>query len=265
VGSPKYGGFGPGHLGPKFAPIRVDNLAGGLEDLKPAGSLKEFDTRLSLVEEMNSAFLQDYPARTVQSHQVTLAQAAKLMHSPKTKAFDISQEPQKIKDLYGTSNLGKSALLARRLIETGVRFVEIRQDGWDVHQDSVNRTKKNAAELDPAYAALITDLRQRGMLEDTLVLCMGEFGRNPANGSNHFSRAWTTVLAGGGLKHGQVIGDTGKTGGTVESRPVTPGDFMATVCKTLGMDIEAEWQTSSGRPVPKIAKAATPVQELFKS
>jgi uncharacterized protein (DUF1501 family) len=144
-----------------------------------------------------------------------------------------------------------------------VKFVEIRQGGWDVHKDTVAKTKKNSEELDQPLAALIADLRQRGMLKDTLVVVMGEFGRNPQSGSNHFSRAWSLMLAGGGLKNGRFIGDTGSSGGTVEDRPVSPGDFMATVCKALGIDHTKEWTTGSGRPVPIVAKSAEAVRELF--
>ena len=263
VGSPQFVGYGAGHLGPKYAPIRIDDLGNGMTDLRPAGSLAEFDTRMSLLDEMNTAFLTDHTAASVQAHQVTLDRASRLMHTPKTKAFDLSVEPASMKELYGSSRLGQSMLLARRLVESGVKFVEVRQGGWDVHKNTVPQTKKLSEEFDTPFAALITDLKQRGMLDSTLVIAMGEFGRNPANGSSHFSRAWTTVLAGGGLKHGQAIGDTGGSGGTVEKRPIAPGDFMATVCKALGIDYTNDWTTGSGRPVPVVAKGAAPVGELF--
>jgi hypothetical protein len=262
VGSPKFGGYGPGHLGPRFAPIRVDDPAGGLKDLAPAGSAREFDARAELVGEINAAFEADHAARSVQAHQVTLGQAARLIHSPKAKAFELSGEPASVRDLFGRGRLGQSCLLARRLVESGVRFVEVRQDGWDVHKDTVNRTRKLSDELDPAFAALVGDLKRRGLLDDTLVICMGEFGRNPANGSSHFSRAWTTVLAGGGLKHGRALGETSGNGGTVEGKPVSAGDFMATICKALGVDYTKEWQ-ANGRPLPRVAKGSEPVGELF--
>jgi hypothetical protein len=263
VGSPKYGGYGPGHLGPKFSPIRVDDATGGLKDLNPPGPLKEFDDRASLVEEMNAEFLREHQSQTAHAHEVMFSSAARLMHSPKTKAFDVSAEPASVRDAYGKGQFGQSVLLARRLVESGVRFVEVRQDGWDVHKDTANRTKKLSEELDPAFAALVGDLKTRGRLEDVLVICMGEFGRNPANGSSHFSRAWTTVLAGGGLKNGRAIGDTGNSGGTVEAKPVSPGDFVATVCKALGVDYTRDWELNSGRPIPKVAKGSHPVAELF--
>ena len=263
VGSPQFVGYGAGHLGPKYAPIRVDDLSTGLTDLKPAGSLADFDKRLSLLDEMNAAFLTDHTATSVQAHQVTIDRASRLMHTPRTKAFDLSAEPANVTEQYGSSRLGQSMLLARRLVESGVKFVEVRQGGWDVHKNTAPATKKLSEEFDTPFAALIADLKTRGMLDSTLVIAMGEFGRNPANGSNHFSRAWTTVLAGGGLKHGRVFGDTGASGGTVEKQPTGPGDFMATVCKAVGIDYTKEWQTGSGRPVPMVAKGATPVAELF--
>jgi uncharacterized protein (DUF1501 family) len=212
---------------------------------------------------MNADFLRGHQSQTAHAHEVMFAAAARLMHSPKTKAFDVSAEPVAVRDAYGKGQFGQSVLLARRLVESGVRFVEVRQDGWDVHKDTVNRTKKLSEELDPAFAALVSDLKTRGRLDDVLIICMGEFGRNPANGSSHFSRAWTTVLAGGGLKNGRAIGDTGSSGGTVEAKPVTPGDFIATVCKTLGIDYTRDWETNSGRPIPKVAKGSHPVAELF--
>jgi hypothetical protein len=262
VGSPKFGGFGPGHLGPKFGPIRVED-SGELRDLQPTGSMAEFDEKASLLDELNSAFLTDHTAPSVETHKVTLERANKLMHSPKSKAFELSGESASVRAAYGSTHLGNQMLLARRLVESGVKFVEVRQDGWDVHQNTVQRTAKLSEDLDTPLAALIADLRQRGMLDSTLVIVMGEFGRNPQNGSSHFSRAWTSMLAGGGLKNGHAIGDTGPSGGTVEKNPVSPADFMATVCKALGIDSSKDWTTSTGRPVPMVGTGANVVKELF--
>jgi uncharacterized protein (DUF1501 family) len=185
------------------------------------------------------------------------------MHTPKTKAFDLSAEPANIRSQYGGSKLGDQFLLARRLVETGVRFVELRQNGWDVHKNTASDTRKHSEELDSPLAALLADLKQRGRLDSTLVIVMGEFGRNPENGSSHYSRAWTTVLAGGGLQHGRAIGNTGSSGASVEDRPILPGDFLATVCQALRIDTSDDWQTPSGRPVPVVAHNAKPVTELF--
>lgn len=258
--------FGPGHLGPKFAPFKVGKVDGALDDLRPADSLREFDQRASLLEELNTAFLTDYQAPSVRAHQVTVERAVKLMHSTKTTAFDISKEPAALRAAYGENGFGQGCLMARRLIEAGVPFVEVRHQlngGWDVHKDTVNRVKKLSDTLDPGMATLISDLKQRGLLDKTLVVWMGEFGRTPANGQGHFARAWTTAIAGGGLKHGRVIGDTGKSGGTVEDRPIHTADFMATICQALGIDHTLDWETRTGRPIPKVGRDAKAVRELF--
>ncbi len=261
VGAAQFNGFGAGHLGPKFSPIRVEG--GGLEDLKPVGTLGEFDARSAILGDLNATFLQERSAESVQAHQVTLERASRLMHTTKTKAFDLTAESAAIRSQYGTGKLADQFLLARRLVESGVKFVELRQGGWDVHKDTVPKTKKLTEELDTPLAALIADLKQRGMLDGTLVIAMGEFGRNPANGSNHFSRAWSLLLAGGGLKHGRAIGDTGTTGGTVEKDPTGPGDFVATVCQAVGIDPKKEWALGSGRPIDLVSKGSKPVAELF--
>jgi uncharacterized protein (DUF1501 family) len=262
LGASEFNGFGPGHLGAKAAPVRVDNPADGLPDLAPDDSLAGFDRRAGLLAELDRGFGAERPAASVAAHRTTLDRAARLMHSTKTAAFDLSKEPESVRQRYGSSKLAHQFLLARRLVESGVKFVELRQGGWDVHKDTVARTTALSQELDGPLAALLADLKQRGLLNSTLVIAMGEFGRNPANGSNHFGRAWTTLLAGGGLRHGQALGDTGKSGGTVESQPVRPGDFMATVQRALGMPWERDWQVA-GRPIDRVAKDAAPVKELF--
>src|SRR5262249_21862867 len=125
------------------------------------------------------------------------------------------------------------------------------------------KVKGLSEQVDPAMAMLLGDLKERGLLESTLVIWMGEFGRSPGNGSNHFARAWSTVLGGAGLKTGQVIGKTDKTGGTVEDSPVNVTDFMATVCKALGIDYNKQNTSRGGRPFRLVDRGATPVKELF--
>jgi Protein of unknown function (DUF1501) len=255
-------GLGAGHLGPKFSPIRIEP-GSGLPDLKPADTLNDFDQRASLLEELDSAFHTDYQAAPIKAHQVTVERAVRLMHSVKTKAFDLSQEPSSMRDKYGNNRFGQGCLLARRLVEVGVPFVEVSLNGWDTHAQANERVKKLSEQLDPAMGTLIGDLKERGLLDDTLVIWAGEFGRSPGNGSNHFARAWTTLLAGGGLKHGQVVGKTNAKGDDVADRPVSAADFMATICKALGIDHTKEWTTRSGRPIAKVGKGAQPVRELF--
>src|SRR5262249_24300473 len=157
--------------------------------------------------------------------------AVELMHSGKTKAFELGNEPAASREAYGNSRFGQGCLLARRLVEAGGAFVEGAPDGWDAPNNTPSRPTSLSHELGSPMATLIGDLKQRGLLETTLVIWMGEFGRTPMNGQNHFARAWSTVLAGAGLRTGQVIGRTGARGNDAEDRPISAPDFMATVCK----------------------------------
>lgn len=254
---------GPGYLGPRYSPLIVGDLERGLPDLKPFTSEQDVNGRATLVDELDKAFLDDYKASSTAAHQANFQKALALMRSGKTKAFEVGREPDKVRDKYGRNQFGQGCLLARRLIEVGVPFVEVALNGWDTHQNAPQRIKTLSNTLDPAMAALLEELQERGRLDDTLVIWMGEFGRNPKNGSQHFARAWTTALAGGGIKGGQVIGNTGKTGDEVTDRPISPGDFFATVCHALGIDYKSNFSGRGGRPMPKVEKDSTHVQELF--
>jgi hypothetical protein len=257
------GGLGAGYLGPRFSPFRANPGRAGIPDLAPDGSTADFDQRVGLVDELDKAFSTDYGAPSIQAHHVGMQQAIRLMKSEKTKAFDLSAEPSTMTSLYGDSNLGKACLLARRLVEVGVPFVEVSLGGWDTHNNTDDRIKKLSETLDQPMAALIADLKQRGLLDNTLVVCASEFGRTPLTGQNHFARGWTTVMAGAGVRPGVVIGKTDGKGGDVADRPIGSPDFMATICRALGIDHTKEYQTRSGRPKNMVAKGATVVKELF--
>jgi len=266
---PNYVAVGPGrarqagHLGPNYAPIVVGATQGGLPDLVPPTTQDTFDQRASLLDELDSAFLNDYEAPAVQAHHVTTQRAIRLMRSTLTRAFDVSREQASVREAYGNNPFGQGCLLARRLVEVGVPFVEVSLGGWDTHAQAPERVRRLSEQFDPAMARLIADLRERSLLNNTLVIWMGEFGRGPSNGSNHYARAWTTVLAGGGLRHGQVVGNTGRTGADVEDRPISSPDFMATVCQALGIDPARDWVGRGNRPLPKVARGATAVRQLF--
>src|SRR5262249_35474044 len=155
-------------------------------------------------------------------------------------AFDLSQESDKTREAYGKSRFGDGCLLARRLVEAGTAFVEVNLPGWDTHQENFPRTKTLSAQADPAMAALVNDLKERGLLDSTLVIWMGEFGRPPwipkrggTPGRDHSPRAWTSILIGGGIKGGQVIGKTDAEGAAVTERSISALDFLATVCQIL--------------------------------
>jgi hypothetical protein len=261
--------FGAGFLGARHQPLIVNDAARGVENLKPLTDAPHFEGRIGLLEEMEKAFYREYQAEVGIDHRTTYARAVTLMKSKEAKAFDLSSEPASAKAAYGETRFGQGCLLARRLVETGVKFVEVNLGGWDTHQDNFGRVKSLSAQADPALAALVGDLKQRGLLDTTLVVWMGEFGRTPRinkrgakPGRDHYPRAWSCVLAGGGIKGGQVIGKTDAQGASVVDRPISALDFLATVCKVLGIDPDKQNQTPIGRPIRIVDKGHKVLTEL---
>src|SRR5262249_34039196 len=181
---------------------------------------------------------------------------------------DLSQEPAAARALYGDNGFGRGCLLARRLVEAGVAFVEVYLQNWDSHEKaSADACRALMPQVDRGMSVLIQDLKERGLFDTTLVIWMGESGRRPRvtrnGGRDHFARAWSTVLAGAGIKGGQAIGKTDAGAAAVTERPISVADFMATVCKALGIDYAKTVQTPGGRPVKLVDKGANPVAELF--
>jgi uncharacterized protein (DUF1501 family) len=179
--------------------------------------------------------------------------AFRLMRSPKLKAFDLAEEPAAVKKAYGDSAFGRGCLTARRLVEAGVRVVEVTLDGWDTHENNADRVKALCGALDPAMSALLRDLGERNRLDRTLLLCMGEFGRTPQisgeEGRDHHPAAFSAVMAGGGLRGGVVLGQTDEDGAKVVAEPIRVADVMATCAAQLGLDPFETVQAPSGRPV----------------
>ena len=167
---------------------------------------------------------------------------------------------------YGESSFGQGCLLARRLGEAGVTFVEIELGNWDTHQDNFARTRELCQQMDRSYAQLLEDLKQRGMLERTLVIWMGEFGRtpriNPRAGRDHYPKAFSLALAGAGVQGGQVIGRTDAGGVEVTERPIGVSDLFQTFCQALKIDADHENMSPIGRPI-KVVEGGTPVLEVF--
>jgi uncharacterized protein (DUF1501 family) len=187
------------------------------------------------------------------------------------RALDLEQEPARVRDAYGRSKFGQSCLLARRLVERGVPFIEITlggdsSNGWDTHINNFERVRDLSQVLDAGWAALMDDLKARGLLDRTLIVWMGEFGRTPTlngtNGRDHFPRAWTAVLGGGGIRGGQVIGRTSAGGETIEQRPVSVPDLLATVCLALGINPAQSNLSNVGRPISLVDQAARPLAEI---
>jgi hypothetical protein len=262
--------YGAGFLGARHQPLVVNDAARGVENLKPLVDAKQFGNRFNLLEEMEQGFFKKYQAVSSTDHKTTYERGVRLMRSKEAKAFDLALEPAASRSAYGRSKFGDGCLLARRLVEAGMPFVEVTLGGWDTHQNNFDRVKELSAQVDPAISALLTDLKKRGLLDSTLVVWMGEFGRTPRinargakPGRDHYPRAWSSVLLGGGIKGGQVVGKTDKEGAAVVERPISALDFMATICQVLGIDYNKQNQTPVGRPIRIVDKGANPVKELF--
>jgi hypothetical protein len=260
--------IGSGFLGMNFAPFIVPNptqmplnvsLPQGITD-------QRFDRRLGLLDGLEQEFAQAGGRPRVEDHKSLYQGAARMVRSPRLKAFRLDEEKDTLRDHYGRSPFGQGCLLARRLVEQGVTFVEVEQNGWDTHQDNFDKVKTLSEVADPAFATLVSDLNERGMLDRTLVIWMGEFGRtpkiNPRSGRDHYPRAFSVALAGGGIKGGQVVGSTSSDGTQVQSRPVTVPDLFCTFYQALKINPRKENISTLGRPI-KILDKGQAVKELF--
>jgi len=267
-----------GFLGPDHQPLSVNDPVRGLDFITPGGDAGQFQRQAELVEQFDRAFHDRYQSAAARAHRSAVDRAIRLMNARQKQAFDLSQEPDAIREAYGPppaqpnarpaggkmaaggerpGSFGQACLMARRLVETGVPFVEVAMGdgvGWDTHRDNFPRTRALSLECDAAMSALITDLQSRGLLDSTLVVWMGEFGRSPkctGGGRNHWSRAWSSVLIGGGIKGGQVIGRTDRDGAAVVDRPISVTDFLGTVCTILGVDYKRpNHPPGVDRPIP---------------
>lgn len=260
--------YSAGFLGVQYGPLVVQDFNKPLLNVQYASNVddRRFDTRQSALNMLENDFAAQTGDIKVKGRQSVYAKAVKLMRSPRLKAFEIAEEPDAVKSAYGDTNFGKGCLMARRLVESGVRFVEVVLDGWDTHQDNFNRTQKQMSIYDPAMAALIKDLKQRDLLDSTLIIWMGEFGRtpkiNPNEGRDHFPGAWSAVMAGGGVRGGQSYGATDADGLKVADKPVQTADFFATVATLLGMNPAKSFMTPVGRPI-SITEKGTPIRDLI--
>ena len=268
IGNRFFNTSGAGFLGMKYAPFAVNDPARMPNNTGlPAGVGEErFARRLELMKSLEEDFAAAGARNAVTDHQSVLHGASNLVTSPKLKAFDLGQEKETTRDRYGRSPFGSGCLLARRLVESGVTFVEVESNGWDTHQENFERTKTLAGPTDKAFGALVGDLKERGMLERTLVVWMGEFGRtpriNPNNGRDHFPRCFSVAVAGGGIKGGQVIGASSTDGVDIKSRPVTVPDLFCSFCQSLKINPRKENIGPLERPI-KIVDGGSSVKELF--
>ncbi len=257
---------GPGFLGMAWAPFAVSsdgqirNLEMGLEDARLAQRMKTLNF-------LEKGFISQNRGAAAEDHMKILQKTVNLMSSQQMEAFKVQSEPESVRERYGATAFGRGCLMARRLVEVGVPFIEVDLGGWDNH-DGIHATLQNdrLPVLDQAMSALMEDLEQRDRLKDTLVIWMGEFGRTPTinagAGRDHWARCWSVVLGGAGIKGGLAVGETDADGRSVITEPYSAEDLMATVCKGLGISLETTYQSKSGRPM-KIANGGKLIRELI--
>ena len=257
---------GGGLLGVDFDPFVIADASRPPANTQPTTSPERFHRRLGLLGRLESDYAHSGAAELVAEHQNLYARTSRMMLSRQMKAFDLEHETAETREAYGGSSFGTGCLLARRLVEEGVTFVEVADGGWDMHNDVFPRAKERTANVDRPFAQLIRDLDQRGLLDTTLVVWMGEFGRTPRinarAGRDHYPRAFNVALAGGGVAGGQVIGATDEGGVEVTDRPVTVPDLFRTFCHALEIDADHENMSPIGRPI-RIVDGGQTVEELF--
>ena len=257
-----------GFLASQYNPLHLGNSGMGIPHSHAHHSVdaQEIQERLELTQLLDLSFHRQYSTKSMAAHAQVYEQAAKIMGSEDLKAFDLGQESPKTRALYGTAEFGNSCLLARRLVEHGVRFVELTLGGWDTHTDNHEQLKLLNRTLDESIAGLLEDLQQRGLLDETMVVIGTEFGRTPGmnvnGGRDHQPQAFTCLLAGGGIRGGQVYGATDERSANVTENVVTIPDFNATIAHGLGLPLDKIVYSPSGRPF-QVADKGRPVTALF--
>jgi hypothetical protein len=262
-----------GVLGAKYESFKIDEPGKLPEDVLLPVREEVLRRRLALADALDADFAGAGGSREVTEKRDVYDQTTRFVTSPKLKVFDLDSEPSALRDAYGRTTFGQGCLLARRLVETGISFIEVfshgsqNDAGWDTHGNGFRDTPNLCAEADPGFATLVTDLAQRGMLEDTLVVWMGEFGRTPKikkdGGRDHYATGWIVGMAGGGVKPGIMLGQTDSDGVKVTERPVGVQDLFVTFCHVLGLDPTHEYMTPEAQPLKLVKDGGKLISELL--
>ena len=264
------GGLGGGFLESKYSALPIGDPETGLQysSMAPGITADRFQKRLKRLKGMNEQFTAQYNTKQARAYDSMYDEAVKVMKSKDLETFDLTKEKEEVRDRYGRNPFGQACLLARRMVESKVRFVEIDNNGWDTHGDNFEKVKEKGQVLDQALAALLADLDSKGLMESTLVVLATEFGRSPTIqydrnlGRNHYPQAFSCLLAGGGIKGGLKYGATDEEGREVIDNMVTIPDFNATIAAAVGIDIKKKVVSPSGRPFT-VADDGEPVEDLF--
>ena len=236
-------------MGPDHSPFSIEDPEEALDLMR---SIRRRKRRISLLQELGATFDSDHPENKLERRRSMVSRIEKLVSTPFVDALDLQREPKKTRSRYGDHPFGQGCLLARRLLEGGVNFVEVQHDGWDTHANNLRETTELCEAIDRPWAALMEDLRSSGLLDETVVVWMGEFGRTPkinANrGRDHFPKVTPAIIGGGGLAGGRVIGKTNKTGTEIEGQSYNVADLFATIFAALGISPDQEFTTSFDSP-----------------
>ena len=259
---------GAGFFESRFSPLMISDPAGGISNVRMSPWFTEdrFNDRLDVARKLDRQFAETYDLKNVRAYNDMYTDAVKMMKSEELKAFDIDAEPAALREKYGTDRFGQGCLLARRLVEHGVRFVEVSFGSWDTHNANFTRVPELCEELDAAMSTLLQDLEVRGLLNDTLVVLATEFGRTPDinqnDGRDHHPAGFSCVMAGGGIKGGQVHGSTDERGDKAVDSVVTIPDLNATIGYALGLPLDNVIYSPSKRPFT-VADKGKPLDHLF--
>ncbi len=259
---------GAGFLAADHAPYLVPDPGQQILNVRyPKGvDVLRFNGRMGLLRMLEEEFEKAHETGFVEARREAYRKADGLMHTPALRAFELDEEDDRLREAYGRTPFGQGCLLARRLVERGVKFVEVGFNGWDTHQNNFEAVRRQLETLDPAFATLVRDLRSRGLLDETLVVWAGEFGRTPKintqNGRDHWPKSFSVAMAGGGIQGGRVVGETDALGMEIRQRPVTVHDYAATIFHALGIETAKQTVNELGRPI-RILNGGGPVKELF--
>jgi hypothetical protein len=266
ISAPSMGG---GFLGMSHSPFVVQNPNAPIANLKPPKGIDEYrqQRRQHMLGMVEDSFINQHRGLAAADHKAVYAKTFRMMNSRYKAALELDKEPAAVRDKYGRGSFGSGCLMARKLVETGVTFVEVTLGGWDTHTGAFDTlSNRLLPELDKGMGALVEDLAQSGMIENTMIVWMGDFGRTPRinqnAGRDHWPRSWSVVMGGGGLKGGQAIGDTDKDGIDIVDRPVGVMDLIATMTKGMGIDLATQYTTPRGRPM-KVVDGGKPISEMI--
>jgi hypothetical protein len=261
-------GESAGYLGVAHNPFVVQNPTQPIANIAspPGVGDDRLDARLRFLQKLDLHFAEGRGQEVPEARQVMYGRSRRLMASPLTKAFDLSTEKAAVRERYGKDNFGQGCLMASRLVEAGVSVVEVRLGGWDTHENNWTRVPALLSQVDRGFANLVDDLKAKGLFDSTMIVWMGEFGRTPRpnarGGRDHYPRAWSLAMAGGGIVGGQVVGETDAGGEEVKDRPVTVPDLFASWSHAFGMDGKKVFYAGD-RPITVVDKAGKAIPEFF--